>query len=448
MRRRRDGILEHIVNEAQRRTTPYSRLIRSLLLVAAVSALTGCFGAGVDWSDIQGVNLIANRGFDAVGEDGEPVWYFADGLLAGTTNATTGTETPVDLVGFEPVNAAVHGTLPEGVSGPVYRYEVRNLLESGDFEASATELGTMWVADFLDPPETPGTVELGATSAALQGSQGMQIATRDGSEKVRIDLATHLADGFVANRAYAFNVDFRSNSTTFGLVLETPDGSEGSELNTYSLTRGQVSQNTVFSYPGTFVPATSVPGTGLVNLMYRDTSVSPDPTFFTFGGAESDSPGVLTTSIDRITIVHSDIAHYLRLSVPYRDAGRSELLSGGSYELSVWAAPDPTAESANRFVARALSAGLDPSTNGAAGDRGTPIIATAVGTRHEVLTDVTGWTEFTWTIPSSIEGRPFGAPSDTIAFDIVIEIGNSALGPKGKDAGSILLAAPSLTWNP
>jgi hypothetical protein len=99
-------------------------------------------------------------------------------------------------------------------------------------------------------------------------------------------------------------------------------------------------------------------------------------------------------------------------------------------------------------AARALSAGLDPSTNGSAGDRGAPVIATTAGTSHEVLTDVTGWTEFTWTIPSSIEGRPFGAPADAIAFDIVIEIGNSELGPQGKDAGAILLAAPSLTWNP
>lgn len=433
------------MNEAQRRTTPYSRLIRSLLLVAAVSALTGCFGAGVDWSDIQGVNLIANRGFDAVGEDGEPVWYFADGLLAGTTNATTGTETPVDLVGFEPVNAAVHGTLPEGVSGPVYRYEVRNLLESGDFEdLEQADLGTVWVADL---PEG-GTVELGAAAAALQGSRGMQISTQNAIEKVRIDLDEYLTGGFLENRNYAFNVDFRSNSTTFGLVLERPDGTEGSELNTYSLTRGQPSQTAVFSYPGTFVPADSFPGTGLVNILFRDTSVPPNPTFLTFGGFEVDTGTIISASIDRITIVHGDHAHYLRLSVPYREAGRPDLLSGGSYRISVWVAPDPAAGSANRVAARALSAGIDSLTNGTVGDRGTPLVTTSAGTDHQVLTDVTEWEELSWTVAPGIEGRPFGASPDAIAFDVVIEIGNFSLGPKGKDAGSILLAAPSLTWNP
>jgi hypothetical protein len=436
--------LGYIVNETRRRITQFKALARFLLPAAAVGTLTGCFGAGVDWSDIQGVNLIANRGFDAVGADGEPVWYFADGLLAGTTNATTGTETPVDLVGFEPVDAAVYGTLPEGVSGPVYRYEVRNLLESGDFEATPAELGALWETSL---PEG-GAVELGASAAALQGSRGMLIATQNAAEKVRIDLDEHLTGGFLENRNYAFNVDFRSNSTTFGLVLETPDGSDGSVLNPNSLTRGDASQTTVFSYPGTFVPEDRRPGIGLANIFYRDASLT-GATFFTFGGFETGGSGtIISASIDRITIVHGDLAHYLRLSVPYREAGRPDILSGGSYRISVWVAPDPAAGSANRVAARALSAGIDPLTNGTVGDRGTPLVTTSAGTNHQVLTDVTEWEELSWIVAPGIEGRPFGASPDAIAFDVVIEIGNSALVPKGKDAGSILLAAPSLTWNP
>lgn len=417
--------------------------------VAAVGGILISCPTGVDWSDYEGVNLIADRPLGATDADGASLWYFADGLEAGTTNGTTDTVAPVDFVTFESVDAAVYGTLPEGVETPVYRYEVRNLLPKGDFEAADdTDIGAdppgtaLWIEEVPDG----GTFTIDGSTRQLSGSGTLSIDTEDARERIYIDLDQHLIGGFPENVGFAFNLDFQSGAEVFGMVLENGTGSGGgSETNSWSIVRGEASDVTTFSFPGTFTDDPA--GTGWVNIMQKDTSVS-GATQLAIGGPRVPDPRIIEAWIDRFTIVRNDQSHYLRVSVPYRTAGRPEILAGGSYVVSLWVAPDPTAGDDNRIPARALSAGLDLSTNGDTGDRGAPVVTRVAATDHQRVDGISGWTELEFAVDSVVPALADDAPGDLIAFDVVIEIGNSYLGSEGRDAGSILIAAPRLEWRP
>ncbi|MFW5827265.1 MAG: hypothetical protein ACOCU4_04200 [Alkalispirochaeta sp.] len=392
--------------------------------------LTGC-PTGVDWSEYDGTNLLV-----------EPQWYFADGLQAGTVNPVTGTTAPADFVALEEVSESDAGALPAGVAGPIYRYEVLNLLPQGDFEGIDNgDFGTLWNRNLND--DDPGEITIDSSDPIL-GDKSLSLATNGDQEGAWIDLDEHLIGGFPVNTGFAFNVDFRSQSTQFGMVLE--NGADGSVLNSWNITRGGRSVLTTFSFPGTFFDDPAE--TARANFLERDESMNPEPTRWSVGGEFDSGPNVINVSIDRLTVVRANQSHYVRASVPYHLEGRPDIVSGGSYELSMWVRQDPTAGSDNRMAARAISAGIDTSTNGDHGVTGSPNVARTVATEHFRTDDATDWTQLEFSVTAYVPSALVDAADDSIAFDVVIEIGNSNLGVRGQDAGSILIADPRLTWSP
>ena len=151
-----DAIFGHIVTRTCTGTVrPFlARAAGVAVVTGALLALTAC-PSGVDWSDYQGVNLVANRQFGSTDANGGSLWYFADGL-----DKDTDSSLPYDYVQFEEVSSEVYGSLPSGVSGPVYRLEVKNLFADGTFEnsgvasANVVEVPTTSSSEVLFPKGT------------------------------------------------------------------------------------------------------------------------------------------------------------------------------------------------------------------------------------------------------------------------------------------------------
>ncbi|MFO8042648.1 MAG: hypothetical protein R6U25_05570, partial [Alkalispirochaeta sp.] len=197
------------------RRTP--RLAAVATLVAGALLLTSC-PTGVDWSDYDGVNLIEDRPLGATDADGNSLWYFAEGLEAGTVNPVTGTNVSTDFVALVEVPENEAGSLPAGVSGPIYRYEIPNLLPHGDFEEiDNTNFGALWNRD-LDGSD-PGNITID-TADPVRGDKSLVLETNTSAERAWIDLDDHLIGGFPVNTRFAFNLDFRSQSTQYGMVTE------------------------------------------------------------------------------------------------------------------------------------------------------------------------------------------------------------------------------------
>lgn len=436
--------------QEQPRTFSSNRPIRRALVVgAAALALTAC-PTGVDWSDYEGVNLIANRQFGATDTSGTSLWYFADGLQ-------TATGAPVDYVVFEEVAAGVYGTLPPGVSGPVYRYEVVNLFRDGTFEEET-------VADPLANPSpvagwisNDSDLDGSLTRAAIINagtnieSQSLRLDFQDGTPYFAIDLDVALLDAPVATTdQYAYHFDFRMGIQTLAVELHnnTPGGGSWSVQTSRLVSRGDpISEVNDYAFPGSFGAnpdlVDSAPDGS--NLLEPESGLP----FFSFGGFDADSQKTsIVATIDNIRFVRADQNHHVRLPVPYSESGRPDLLSGGSYTITLWARNDPTALQAgseNRNVARFLSAGIDPRINDPFAISKTRAVS---GTARHYTGDLTGWEQFTFVVSGSEISISPNTPGSTVVFDLVLEIGDSISGPRFKDSGSILISGISVSWSP
>ena len=405
-----------------------------LVLCVLLLLLASCTDP-VDWSDYSGVNLIAERNFDAVdAASNEPLWYFADGL---TGNA--GTAADPDFVTFEEVDSGVYGTLPAGATGPVYRYEIVNLLANGDFESTAA------------PAAPAGWVSSGLTAAAtdatepITGNNSLSLDFELPTNRYSIDLSTYLAGGFPADVLFAFHIDFRMPVSTFGMDLDNT--TTGSVQGQWQINRGDpISEAVVYRYPGA--------GLLLPASFNRTNSFMLDPdyptrTFFSFGGLTLISQERTEGLFDSFRIVRADQGHYLRLSVPFTDnldPTRPELKGGGTYTITVWAKPDPTAGTGNRIAARLFSAGLDTSTGNPAYTLAkTTTVYTDGPTNLEALAD---WQQLSFAVSGRLVDTGTATTEDEVLFDVVFEIGHYVDGSEYSDAGSVLLTDPSLEWSP
>ncbi|MFP4302438.1 MAG: hypothetical protein ACLFQZ_10455 [Spirochaetaceae bacterium] len=380
------------------------RLAALVVGTAAALAVLGCQPTA-GFGEYSGVNLIEARDFDATGDTGTALWQPDD---------TSGT-----YMTWEEVGSVAP---PGNVSGPVYRLEVKNLLENGDFEDPT--LPGFWSDD--------GAASVGPIDPGFTGSRTLDIDQPD--SQVFLDLAAGLADGFEQGAQYAVFMKLQTSGSSF--LLELNDGSVDLDEDNVRVIR--VPPNNAVEFPG---EDTSVSLNAIGNTLAPSDANAYDT--LSFGGFKLETGAVgFIGEIDDLRIVRTDQTTYARLAVPYEETGRPQLIGGGVYTFSVWIRRDPTAGSANRFHARRVSLGVT--------DAESDSPDTAYLDVHDT-SEIDAWTE----ISSEFQGPAFLKPADgdTVMLHLVIEPtasqGNGGLEePSYYDAGSILVAGPSLTWRP
>lgn len=444
--------------------------LRRLLLVGATLGialvLASCpWDNGTDWSDYEGVNLIAGQGFGATEATTGTPWALTAGLTAATNQHGPG-GVGVDYARWEPVDT----TPPESAAdAPVFRLETANLMRNGDFEDAPGGDGTP--ALWQESGAGTARAEIVGVATAISGTQSLSLDFQSIETRFRTDLTQSLLDGFPASvydvgspeeyPVYAIHIDFRLPAELTNFTLElNDDASQASILELWNIQRQDEDDNdtengtapdlatVVYSYPGADreTPATS----DSPNLLARDPGV-PDARYLSFGGMATVSRTRVEGVFDNLRVVRSGKAHYLRLPVPFRAPSRPEIVSGGSYRFSLWVKADPAAfdmdhaQAGNRFPARHIAAGIDPEPAGAGTTR---VIDTSRQDLTEVNADRESWHQLTWELSGGAVTVPLGTQGDDVVFDLVLEIGHAAGGPRYQDAGSLLVAAPELTWSP
>jgi hypothetical protein len=243
-----------------------------------------------------------------------------------------------------------------------------------------------------------------------------------------------MSDGFEVNARYGVLLDFVNGSTSF--LLELNDGT-GTAAVDYSRVIGS-NAGQAAEFPG---PTSSVQDSPSGNDIVR-TSTAFDT--LSIGGFReaTGAQSFINGQIDNLRIVRTDVSQFVRLPVPFDEPGRDNLIAGGVYTLSVWVRRDPTSETDNRFHAERVSLGI---STGPSGDVVTPFADV-----HDTSGVDASWTQ----LSSEFSGPTFFEPDDpeTIVLSLLIAP-NAAQGSGGDgqvrtDAGSILLAGPTLNWRP
>lgn len=412
-------LLEIMDNKNTLRTIRVSHIFRKVrkktLFVALIAILAylllACTPA--DWSAYSSINLIGSRDLDSGN------WITDDSTVPAVPPGGSG-----DFMIFQEDGTE---TPPSGVSGPVYRLGLHNLLIDGDFEASTVG----------SPPNTwssansPTTFE--TINSAVFGSQAMDVEFGATNRRIFTDLSANLSSGYAVDTTFAFHMDFAITPSTFG--IEMNNGAQAAVQNLYSLSRfASYTGTDIVYFTEDHINSDNTLTTNGNKISIEDASYSN----FSFGGFHDDSQKSLTGEIDNIRIVRSDLTYFARLPVPLEETGRPALPDGGTYSVSIWLKPDPdvTPSTQNEFPSQYVSLGINT----------TPGVNSGVSVIKHDVSSLSGWTKIT----SKIDGVqiPVAADATDTILEFVIEPTYSQGGPLFTDAGNILIAGPELTWSP
>jgi len=402
------------------------------LVASAVLLLAGCpLNTSVDFDDYESVNLIGSRGFDS------GLWYFQDGVTAGTTDPVTGETASVDYVQWESTSE----NAPAGVAGPVYRLRIPNLLPNGDFENGDLShdgvAGDDWVSSETSTTGTGISNGVLESGTPIQGNHSLRLNFTSTTVYYAIDLSSTLSDGFPSTARYSFRMLLNSSVPNFGMEMHNHSGATDDPADADTNNRFSVSLTgigTVLQVPTSGDTSETAPVIGPRNMIVANTSFP----YLSFGGyLEATQDAAVVSRFDDLRIVRSDRSYYVRLPVPFRESGRPDLNQNGSYTISVWVKEDPLAGSNNRFTPSHLSLGMDSTPGTPGGEISTPVELTGIGSWKQVSV--------------TFNGFPFPAvdtSGSTPILEVLIEIGYSQGGPEYIQPGSVLLAGPTLNWNP
>jgi hypothetical protein len=387
-----------------RRTTRTTGIV---LAAVAAATFSGC-PTSVDFDDYESVNLIGTQGLAQGG------W---------TPDDTTGALMNWEVVSTPP---------PSGSSDAVYRMEVHNLFQDGDFES-----GTPLV-DWVDPNVGGGNA--GATTGGGLDGTSLSLLFSDSRQQYYTDLTNgpRIQDGngaaaFTVNTTYAIHFDLVPSAPDLGIELnnnnqasttdDTIPGPDALRVITDSTLTG-----TRLAFPADYASS------AINTLTVVDTAYS----YFSFGGFLTPSQQRFVGEIDNIRFVRMGPEYYVRLSVPYSDAGRPDLIPGGTYTVSLYVRRDDDIGNAGRFGARNVALGIAKRI-GSSG--------AAYAERVDVSDVGFSWQQISVSIPGPTFSNSSVDPGDII-LDIVVSPTFSQSGPRYTDAGSIFISSPELTWNP
>lgn len=376
-------------------------------------ALTGC-PTSVDFDDYESVNLIGTRTLSS----GE--W---------TPDDTTGTLMNWEVVSVSP---------PSGSSDTVYRMEVYNLFQDGDFDGVVLPGG--WNYTDVSPPTDSANPSIVTTPdpAALDGDT-LQLQFSDSGQRFYTDLspATRLADGlgnaaFGLNKTFAIHMDLIP--TTLNLGIELNDGNQANTVDptqvgpaAFEVTTDSLELGNRLAFPLDY------PDAETNTLTITNASFSQ----FSIGGYLTTAQKRFNGSIDNIRFVEIGPEYLVRTQIPYSDGGRPDLIPGGTYTISIAVRSDPTAGTGGRFGARQISLGLARISGGG---------ATAPYMQRVDISSVgSSWERVSVEVPGPTFTNTGVAGSDLI-LELAISPTFAQGGARYIDAGSVLVSDPQLSW--
>lgn len=163
----------------------------------------------------------------------------------------------------------------------------------------------------------------------------------------------------------------------------------------------------------------------------------------------------IAATIDNIRFIGRNINYAVRFSPSNSENGRINLnYSGGKYTFSVYVTDDPTVgTSPNRFAAKSIAMEIKVNYptigDGDEGENSQSVV------RNFVLDDGSRWQRFEMTITDFFTSRQPGNSSEDTRMELAITASALSSGSGGDantifklDAGSVLVAAPSLYFSP
>ncbi len=346
--------------------------------------LFSCSDSAPDLSEYQGINYIESTPLDPAAETN---WVRTD---------ITGT-----YITFTAVVPSTTTGLPAGTTD-YSRLEILNLLPDGGFDGDADASPDNWTV-------TGGTgiIVAGDANTIHPGNKSLRF-NLDATQRIHFNLDAVLADSAVDNADYLVNFKFNRASQNLTAVFEYND-------------------NAAQYSGGIWKPKTTVASSGNNYDIFRDSLITAKAgaDYFSLGSipAEDDSQ---SGNIDDVRVVRVDQSYKLDLTVPYTSSGRPELISG-NYRFSIYVKkedagdinPDPA--NPNRFPAETVTLYIN---------------------NDPAAVDVTSVTDASW---SKISADRFIQiqENDTIKLSIAPDNSTS---PYLKNAGSILISAPSLYY--
>jgi hypothetical protein len=360
------------------------RAIKCAFLIAPLLFALSCNQDPAILTEYEGVNLIANKGFDS------PDWAPDQGSVYMTYEEVTGI------------------TLPSGVTGSaVYRLEIKNLVDDGEFEVSpiGTALGTLPVPIW----STTGTATAEVSGVAVESGQSLLFDIPASSDTIEFDLST-LTDGYPINSNYILRFSFVATDKKKAYWFYFPDYSISTpEIN---LRTAEVSNETITQdFPEDFGITTS-----------EFTSVGGSDRFYITGVVQSGY-------IDNFRAARTDVPLRVRIDLAWADGNNPEKLSlvSGWYKFSIWVRSDPDAVfTQNRLASDHVTIGIENAVS-VFPDTGSPL-------------SMNGWASISTIIFVQID-----TPDDP--SERVLELSVSPTDIKyanSRDVGSILITAPSL----
>ncbi|MCL2705242.1 MAG: hypothetical protein FWE72_03435 [Spirochaetaceae bacterium] len=318
-------------------------ILQVLLLCALSLGFISCGDPAPDLSMYRGIDYIEKYKFTSDISLSTASWTFNDSIAPngyhymGFNSSETGATT---------VPSGINQTgLPNDAIGDISRLEVFNLVHDGGFEFDPALTG--W------SPNMVGTIPGAAITRELApdsiGSTCLKyvfdLFAGIEPEYIRFNMGpSTIKDRFLTGNRYIIRLNFYK----YSMYSNTPF-----RFNTERDWKPQAEREWGFGY--TKFPDASLDNSEVV-------AESSDNYFYVLFDDiyNSNNEGY----IDDFRIVRSDIDYYLKLTVPYSEAGRPDLPSG-TYRFSVWfkaedpadASPSPTAPP-GRFNSSRISLGI------------------------------------------------------------------------------------------
>lgn len=373
------------------------------VIAAALLGLASCSAGQIDYfGDYRDANLLddASKGFG-----GLQVGYQSQAVDVGSYEYATVTR----LTAAGEIGSTTG--LPDGAE--VYRFEIHDLLKNGDFESgdishwSTTGDGTVSIVDATDTGEHP-----------IEGqSLDFWLST---DQFLTLDLGAPgvVADGFKLGGEYVLNFEFNADPNIASLFFgfSTTAADDVPEDWVAPLSELDKPEYATYEFP----EATGRNGRITVPS-------TPNTARFRIGRDSFQQSGTL----DNIRLSRSDIRPYLEISLSQNELDPSRPLVGGSYyEFSIYVKPEAEAVVTPATPGRYRSNGISLWANG------------EVYSESSDEWPADEWTKVThrFTLPE------LSLPEDPDAVAVRLRVSPTLY--SDQDAGSLLIAAPELVFNP
>jgi hypothetical protein len=413
--------------------TPWPHLVFSFILVLTV----GCNLNTNYFSDYSGKSILGNSGF------GSGKWVETSGV--GNYMTWTAASSDSNLSGL-----AGFSTGPDG-SSPAYRLEIVNLIPDGDFEtetAGATtfynpfwSLASSTVLFATTQNVTGYSLALDNQSAYWLGSAGgdsLTLTLANGSNGA-LDAFNNAGLLTWGAGAYRFRTDF-INATSLNSLQVTLASSQGLTPTTADNV-GNWLQNGLAQVSSSSSRVT-------LSQAFSTTSTEPTSLTVTFGNISSTEYSLL---LDNVRMVRTDIDTSVVLTFSSLSSGSLKLLPGsrtGAYTFTVYVQNDPTAvqgsttppHAPNRMEPSGLTLTINAAVKSGSGSYQNFYPRSSAW--------ASGWTKLTASLGFDFDDSDSelgGQPALTIKLTPTNTYDLSTGGP---DAGSLLVAEPSLVYNP